>query len=460
MLKLYDTLTRRKVDFEPRDAGRVSMYVCGPTVYDVPHLGHARSALVYDVIRRYLTWSGFEVRFVSNVTDIDDKIISRALEEDRREPEVAAEYEAVYDDEMKALGIMAPDERPRATEFVDEMLEVIGGLVAADIGYVVEDKGVYFDVTKPAHYGRLSGRDRARMLDDAGARVEIDEDKRSPLDFALWKAAKPGEPTWDTPWGSGRPGWHTECVAMSLSKLGEDFDIHGGGDDLVFPHHENELAQADALGQKFARYWVHNAMVNVGGEKMAKSLGNFTTLAEALAEVDPRAIRLLVLQTHYRKTMEMNRDALKAAQAAVDRLDAFLRRASAAGIDPATEDRDEQAVSRFRDAMDDDFGTPMAMEVVFGLVRDGNAALDRGEAEAAARAGATAIELAGALGLELGSPATAADDEAGEIKDLIDQRAAARESRDFATADRIRDELADRGIQLEDTPDGTVWHRL
>ena len=264
-------MQRQKVPFVPRAEGEVAMYVCGPTVYDLPHLGHGRTALTYDMIRRYLTWTGLRVLVASNVTDIDDKIIVRAEQEGRTEPDVAAEFTTKYDEQMERLGILTPDSRPHATQFIDGMIDIISQLIDRGAAYVVEDKGVYFSVGNLSEYGRLAGRTLDQLLDDAGQRVDVDTDKESPLDFALWKSAKPGEPSWPTPWGVGRPGWHTECVAMSLSALGTGFDIHGGGDDLCFPHHQNEWAQVTAMGQQFARYWVHSAMVNVAGEKMSKS---------------------------------------------------------------------------------------------------------------------------------------------------------------------------------------------
>lgn len=432
------------------------MYVCGPTVYDVPHLGHARTALTYDVLRRYLEWRGLTVVHVSNVTDIDDKIIARAAAEGRSEPDVAGEYTKVYVDQLDALDVLPPNVRPHATEFVDGMVEVIERLVDAGAAYVIEGRGVYFDVPGLDGYGSLSGRTVEQLLEGAGSRVDVDDDKRSPLDFALWKSAKPDEPTWDTPWGAGRPGWHTECVAMATQLLGEEFDIHGGGDDLAFPHHENELAQAAALQQGFARHWVHSAMVNVSGEKMSKSLGNFTTLGDVLERFDPRALRLLLLQTHYRHTTEVGPEALSAAEEGLRRLDAFVRRVGQAGVAPAG--RDDAAVERFVAAMDDDLGTPQATEVVFALVRDGNSALDAGDLGGAATAAATVDELTTALGLRVGAADRGGDD-AAEIDALVEARSAARAARDFAEADRVRDELAARGVVLEDGPDGTTWHR-
>ncbi len=461
-LHIYDTMQRRKVEFSPRVPGQVSMYVCGPTVYDVPHIGHGRTALTYDVIRRYLDWSGFDVTVASNVTDIDDKIIARAESEGRTEPDVSAEFTAAYDAEMDALGILQPHSRPHATQFIDGMVDIIEQLIGAGAAYDVPGKGVYFAVDGLEEYGRLAGRNLEQLLDDAGSRVDVDEDKRSPLDFALWKSAKPGEPTWETPWGVGRPGWHTECVAMSLSALGPGFDIHGGGDDLTFPHHQNEWAQVEALGQPFARHWVHSAMVNVGGEKMSKSLGNFTNLAEAIEWAGPRALRLLALQTHYRRAMEMGKESVSAAGEAVKRLDAFRRRMAGAGVD-LDGAVDEEGLAAFRAAMDDDFGTPAAVDGAFTLVRRANAALDATDSATAGRLARTAITIFSVLGIGIGDVERSADDDAmsdAHIDGLVAERSAAREARDFATADRIRDQLAQAGIVVEDGADGVTWHRV
>ena len=431
------------------------MYVCGPTVYDRPHLGHARTALVFDVVRRYLAWRGYQVDAIANVTDIEDKIIARAAAEGRSEPEVSEEFTDIYVEEMARLDVLPPRARPRATGYVAQMIELIGELIDVGAAYVVEGKGVYFDVAAAPQYGRLSGRAVDQLLDDAGARVDVDPDKRSPLDFVLWKAAKPGEPSWDTPWGEGRPGWHTECVAMSLELLGDRFDIHGGGDDLVFPHHENEIAQASATGHVYATHWLHSGMVNVGGEKMSKSLGNFTTLADALEIVDPRAIRLLVLQSHYRSTMEVHEGSLRAAEEALRRLEGFVRRQRQAGIGGGA--ADGEAVARFREAMDDDFATPAAIDVVFGAVRDGNVALDGRDTAAAAASLAAVSELTAALGLDVEPRAAGQELDTGRVEALVAERARARQERDFARADAIRDELSAMGVALEDTPTGTEW---
>jgi len=459
MILLHDTFAREKVELVPRDSGRVSIYVCGPTVYEVPHVGHGRAAIVFDVIRRYLEWRGFGVDFVSNVTDVEDKIIARAAEEGSTEPEVAQRYEAAYWAEMDRLGVQRPDTLPRATGYIDRMVKLIGELVDAGRAYVVEGQGVYFDVTSFPEYGELAHRRLDDLLQSAGARVDVDERKRNPVDFALWKSAKPGEPAWDSPWGKGRPGWHIECSAMSLDLLGEGFDIHGGGDDLIFPHHENERAQAQGAGHRFARYWIHNGMVMVGTEKMAKSLGNFTTLHDAVDAHGARAMRMAVLQTHYRSPVEIGDRELDGAGEAVARLDALVRRARVAGV-RSDAPLDETAAAEFRAAMDDDFGTPEAMAVVFRLARETNLAIDDGDLDRAASGVATVRELAGALGLELDDGTRgAADAEDAEIDELVAQRDRARERRDFAEADRIRAELAERGVTLEDTPTRTVWHR-
>ena len=289
-VRVHDTLQGTSVELTPRDPGRISMYVCGPTVYDVPHVGHGRTAVVYDVVRRYLEWRGFDVTFVSNVTDVEDKIIARAAERGSTEPEIAQEFETAYWHEMDRLGVRRPDAMPRATEYIEPMLELVRELVDQGHAYVVDGQGVYFDVVSFPPYGELPHRSLEQLLESAGARVEVDEAKRNPVDFALWKAAKPGEPAWDSPWGPGRPGWHIECSAMSLRELGEGFDLHGAGNDLVFPHNENERAQAEAAGHPFARHWIHSGMVEIGGEKMSKSLHNFVTLAGRARRARPACV--------------------------------------------------------------------------------------------------------------------------------------------------------------------------
>jgi cysteinyl-tRNA synthetase len=453
VLRIHDTARREKVEFVPARPGTVSMYVCGPTPYDDPHLGHGRTAVVFDTIRRYLQWSGYRVTYVSNVTDVEDRIIARAAERGTTEPELAREYEETYWRQLDRLNVARPDDTPHATEFIDQMQTLIAELVANGRAYVIEGQGVYFQVDTLPEYGRLSHRTLPELLESAGARVEVDEQKRSPVDFALWKAAKPGEPSWESPWGTGRPGWHIECSAMSLEILGENFDIHGGGDDLIFPHHENEIAQATGAGHVFARYWIHSGMVNVEGEKMSKSLGNFVTLADVLDRHDPRAFRLLTLQTHYRRQMEVGAKEIADAEKATERVDNLLRRARRAGVAPSSDiDRD-----RFAAAMDDDFDTPAAVAVVFEHVRDANTALEENRLEDAARLVGTVCELWTVLGLWWTDDGGDGGDE--RIDDLVAERDAARRRNDWAEADRIRDQLRDEGVLIEDTPQGTIWRR-
>ncbi len=462
MISLYDTLTGEVRPLKLREPGRVALYACGPTVYDHPHLGHARSALTYDVLRRYLEWRGLDVRHVANITDIDDNIINRARDEGSTESEVAVEWEAVYIDAMAALGILAPHDRPRATEWVTEMVDFVAQIMDAGAAYTTPT-GVYLRVRDVFGYGDLVHRDLDDLRASAGARVEVDEAKEDPLDFALWKAAKPDEPSWPSPWGPGRPGWHIECVAMSLGILGEDFDIHGGGNDLVFPHHTNERAEALAVGRPFARHWVHNAMLNIEGTKMSKSLGNYRTVVEMLDEHpdNGRAFRLLVLQTHYRKTMEVNPELMASARAACQRLDALARRARSS---TPRQDRgrggelDESAIDAFRAAMDDDLGTPQAVAVIFDTLRRANVSLDRGD-DGARTLTATVIDLASALGLaaDAAGPAAGTDDAA--IEDLVFRRQAARAAKDWSAADSLRDELSALGVVVEDTPAGPIWRR-
>jgi cysteinyl-tRNA synthetase len=437
-------------EIAPRDPGQFSMYVCGLTVYEVPHIGHGRFALVFDVLRRYLEWSGLEVRYISNVTDIDDQIIRRAQEEGRPAEEVAARYEAIWWDAVDRLGIARPTVTPHATEYVPEMVELIQGLIDRGVAYESSD-GVYLSVERVPGYGLLARQSLDSLR--AGARVEVDEAKRSPVDFALWKKAKPGEPTWESPWGPGRPGWHTECVVMALDLLGENFDLHGGGQDLAFPHHENERAQAVASGRVFARHWVHNGFVEVGGEKMSKSLGNYTSLIDLLERTDGRAYRLLVLQSHYRTPLEISPATITAAEAALERFDALARRFE---LGAGSAELDEAAVARFRSAMDDDLDTPAAVALLFELLRGANAAADAGDPGRARRLAATVAELARALGLELGQAGDVVDEESA---DLVERRDAARQARDFATADALRDELTARGWVVEDGPEGTSIRR-
>ncbi len=448
MLRLHDTATGEARELELRQPGKVSMYVCGPTVYGPPHLGHGRFSLVFDVLRRYLAWSGLEVAYVSNITDVDDKIIAKALDEGRTEAEVAVEWEGVWWQAMEAIGVLRPTNAPHATSYIDRMIELIGELVDRGAAYQTDD-GVYLEVAKVEGYGQLARQDLDSLR--AGARVDVDENKRSPVDFALWKPAGAGELAWDSPWGRGRPGWHTECVAMSLDLLGDGFDLHGGGQDLTFPHHENERAQAVALGRTFARHWVHNGFVEVDGEKMSKSLGNFTDLLDLIGTVDARSFRLLVLRSHYRSPLEVTRESTADAAAALARLDAFARRTRDLHAEP-----DAELLTQFRAVMDDDLQTPAAVDQLFTAVRDANRLLDEGDASAAAPLAAFARVVADAVGLELHDVDAAVPE---EVRLLLDERLAARAAKDFARADAIRDLLVTDGWELEDTSDGTLARR-
>jgi cysteinyl-tRNA synthetase len=424
------------------------MYVCGPTVYGPPHIGHGRFSLVFDVLRRYLEWSGLEVDYVSNITDVDDKIIERASREGRDPADIAVRCENVWYEAMDAIGVKRPTSDPHATAYIDEMIAFTRQLVDYGVAYETGD-GVYFSPERVEDYGLLARQDIETL--QSGARVEVDEEKRSPIDFALWKKAKPEEPAWDSPWGPGRPGWHTECVVMSLDLLGEGFDIHGGGQDLAFPHHENERAQALASGKTFARHWMHNGFVEVSGEKMSKSLGNFTNLLDLIESTDPRAYRLLVLRSHYRSPLEINKATTDDASSGLQRLDAFARRAAAAGLDDA--DPDAAALVRFRALMDDDLRTPEAIALLFELVSATNTALDAGDIAQAGGSVGAAREICAALGLVLN-----ADDEEvpDDVAALVLARDAARAAKDFARADAIRDDLVARGYVVEDTAEGTV----
>ena len=449
-MRIYDTMSNQIRDLEPKDPGKVSIYACGPTVQDVPHLGHARTALTYDVLKRYLEWAGFEVFLVSNITDIDDKIIKRALDEGISEEQLALKYANIHIDQLQNFGIKDPDERPRATEFIQQMITIIEELMENGSAYEIQGSGIYFDTSKFDGYGALVNRSVEELRDSAKARIATDEEKDDPLDFALWKTAKPGEPTWDSPWGPGRPGWHIECVAMSLNLLGEGFDIHGGGSDLTFPHHENERVECEAAGYSFARYWMHSGMLNVSGEKMSKSLGNFQTLGDAMDRYGARPLRLAMLQAHYRSLMELSEETMAGASGGVERIDAFFRRMDAAQITVGI--ANNAMKKRFSEAMDNDLGTPDALAVIFESINEGNALLDSKNYDGAKSSLATVTELLEVLGL---SQIEKDSDE--EIDKLIQQREIARQEKNFEEADRIRDHLQSRGIEIEDTPTGALW---
>jgi cysteinyl-tRNA synthetase len=459
-MQVYNTLERAVVPFVPSNDGVVTMYVCGPTVQSQPHLGHGRSAVAFDVLRRYLTWIGYDVSFVRNVTDVDDKIIKRAEELGLTTDEVAAVAFAEFTEAYDKLGNLRPTIEPKATDSIDGMIEIIETLI--DRGNAYESDGdVYFAVRSFDGYGKLSRHD----LDDlrSGERIEPDPRKRDPLDFAMWKSAKPGEPNWPSPWGPGRPGWHIECSAMAAEFLGPAFDIHGGGTDLIFPHHENEIAQSEAATDvPFARYWMHNGMLNLSGEKMAKSTGHVVTLLESLDRWDPLAIRLFYLRTHYRKPLEFSAEALADAEASLGRLRAFRRRAPT-DVEGAS---DAASVEAFTAAMDNDLDAAGALGVVFDVVRSANGMMDRGEdVEALVRSFDEMMQVLGLDAHTEGAPVdvsnigSAFGIEGASIEDLLDLRIAAREARDWARSDAIRDGLASVGIVIEDTADGTRWHR-
>lgn len=495
-MKLYNTMTRSKQEFIPREPGKIAMYVCGPTVYNHIHIGNARTFLSFDTIRRYLEWRGFDVAFVQNITDVDDKIINKANAENRPFNEVAEEYTQAFIDVMDAIGVEPPTIRPKATETIPEMIALISRLIDTDHAYAV-DGDVYFAVRSFPEYGKLSGRDVNDLR--SGARIACDSRKKDPLDFALWKSAKPGEPSWDSPWGEGRPGWHIECSVMSEDELGLPFDIHGGGADLIFPHHENEIAQSEAAsGVEFARYWLHGGMMLIDAEKMSKSLGNFVLLKDVIADYDGSVLRLLMLQTHYRSPLDFSYDRLDEAKSALERLETFVRNmhwlaqsdaassqagtsqdglAGADDIAAAT----AQAREKFIAEMDDDFNTAGALGALFELIKRVNtlaqereASLTSSDREALIVAAQTVIDLLGALGVTVAidnsSEAPAypieiielahslniyAGSNSTEAMDaLLEARKTARAEKDWTRADAIRNGLSSLNITIEDTPLG------
>ncbi len=479
-LKIYNTATRSKQEFVPLQDGKVGMYVCGVTVYDLCHIGHARSAIVFDVLVRYLRAKGFEVKYVRNFTDVDDKIINKANELGKDPRDIAEQYiEAFYED-MGRLGVQKADVEPKATEHISGMIEMIQKLLDKGVAYV-EGGDVFFSVEKFRGYGSLSGRKLEDM--QAGTRVAVDEKKRHPMDFVLWKAAKPGEPKWDSPWGPGRPGWHIECSVMSNQYLGASFDIHGGGRDLLFPHHENERAQSIAAnGGDFARYWMHNGFVTIESEKMSKSLGNFLTIRDALEQYHPEVLRLFLLSKHYRSPIDFSQKAVADLQGGLVRIYRTLERAESI-VGPAGQQEKEvldgflargdldSFLSRFVEVMDDDLNTAGAIGLLFDRVREINKLLDSEknstpEQKEKIRKGRDSLLKAGyVLGLLRESPQDffaqisekRPEIDPAEIQRLIEERAEARRKKDWATADRIRDELKSKGVILEDGPGGTTW---
>ena len=464
-MRLYNTLTRSIDVLSPRDTGRVGLYVCGPTVQGPPHFGHARASIVPDALRRYLEWRGVEVFHVRNVTDIDDKIIARAEDEGTVPAALAETYTRVWDREIGRLNVLPPHVKPLATGHVIEMITLIQSLIERGSAY--ESGGdVFFAVRSYGDYGKLSGRRPDELR--AGARVATDERKRDPLDFAVWKAAKEGEPSWPSPWGPGRPGWHIECSAMATKYLGAGFDIHAGGVDLVFPHHENEIAQWEAgMCQPFARVWMHNGLLTFGSEKMSKSLGNIISLSEAIDRYGADTLRMFYLRADYRSPVDFSEERLAEAAAAVERLSAFLRafdhrdapdRQDAGAGQVAGSSVVDDARAAFIEAMDDDLSTPRAHAVLFDLVSHGNRALEQGDRAEASAARDAVAELAHVLGYTLRQGGSDADLVDGLVTELLTLRGAARQNRDFATADRIRARLGELGIAVEDTSGGARWH--
>ena len=455
MLKIYNTLARDKQDFVPIVPGQVRMYVCGMTVYDYCHLGHARVMIVFDVVQRWLRASGYDVTYVRNITDIDDKIIRRAQENGEPVSVLTARFIEAMDEDAAALGVEKPDHEPRATQYVDGMLEMINVLEARGLAYRAENGDVNFSVRKFEGYGKLSGKSLDELR--AGERVEIGAAKHDPLDFVLWKHAKEGEPQWESPWGKGRPGWHIECSVMSNCLLGTHFDIHGGGQDLQFPHHENEIAQSEGAHQTaFVNYWMHNGFVRVDEQKMSKSLGNFFTVREVLSKYDAEVVRFFIVRAHYRSPLNYSDHHLDDARAALTRLYTALKGWEVAA---GPVDWNEPHAARFRQAMDDDFNSPEAVAVLFELANELNRSRSRSHAQ-------LLISLSAVLGILQREPTAflqalpaAGGLDAERIEALIAARAAARKAKNFAEADRIRGELTAAGIALEDTPQGTVWRR-
>ncbi|MBU1933478.1 MAG: cysteine--tRNA ligase [Candidatus Omnitrophica bacterium] len=487
MMKIYNTLTRKKEDFRP-DGKAISMYVCGPTVYDVPHIGHVRSAYVFDVIRRYFLYKyrdkGYKIRFVRNVTDVDDKIINKAREEFKDEDitsavaKVSKKYLDVYHKRMDEMGILRPDEEPKATEYIKKMQDFIGILIERGAAY--ESGGdVYFDVKKARDYGKLSNQSLEMLESGArpvrkseisyGSRVSPGENKKDPLDFALWKSAKEGEISWPSPWGPGRPGWHIECSVMSSDILGDEFDIHGGGIDLIFPHHENELAQSEGAGKKFARFWIHNGLLTIDKEKMAKSLGNFVTIEEVLKSYPADVLKILFLQTHYSHPVDFSWEKMEEAKKVYDRINILIERLNRLktqgsrlkvkkSLQPTVSSLEDSFKKRFEEAMDDDFNAPKGLAVLFDMVNRCNILLESKDESKnfILRHTAEAMEeMFSVFGLAFEEKKAPISKK--EIEELILLRKKAREKKDFKEADRIRQDLDKKGIILEDTKDGTVW---
>lgn len=460
MLKLYNTLTKQKDVFKPIEPGKVKMYVCGMTVYDLCHVGHARVMVVFDVVTRYLRASGYDVTYIRNITDIDDKIIKRAMENGESIQTLTDRYIDEMHADADALGVLRPDLEPRATEAVDAMQKMVQTLIDKGLAYVADNGDVYYDVSEFEGYGKLSGR----HIDDlrAGERVAVNEAKTDPLDFVLWKAAKPEEPSWDSPWGPGRPGWHIECSAMSADTLGHHFDIHGGGQDLQFPHHENEIAQSEgAHGCQYVNYWMHNGFVRIDDEKMSKSLGNFFTVREVLAKYPAEAVRYFILMSHYRSPLNYAEDQLEQAKTALTRFYHSLRDVTPQKV---IWREDVEFAPRFAEAMDDDFNTALALSVLADVRQALNKAREENDEQKSAYLAGLLLAFGEVLGLFQQSAEAfltgGQQDETGKIEQLIAERNAARAAKDWGRADQVRDELTAMGIVLEDAAGKTSWRKI
>jgi cysteinyl-tRNA synthetase len=473
-MKVYNTLTRYKEEFVPREPGKVSIYACGVTPYDFAHIGNARPPVFWDCVRRFLKFRGYQVNYIQNFTDVDDKIINRSKQLQREPLELAEEYAKIYLEDLEALNVMPADGYPKVSQHIPEILEMIGVLIEKGHAYVLNGD-VYFAVGSFKEYGKLSGRALEEM--QAGARVEVNEAKRDPMDFALWKAAKPGEIFWQSPWGPGRPGWHIECSAMSIKYLGAGFDMHGGGEDLVFPHHENEIAQSEAYtGSQFVRYWLHNAFITVGGERMGKSVGNFSTIRDVRGKFAPKVIRFWFVGTHYRNPISFGEEELTAAAKGLERLENarfnwehLLKQATVSGTLPQVVFQNvstliNQTKTDFIAAMEDDFNTPQALASIYDLVREVNRwiqeadfQLTKDTRDLLTGALSCLLELGGVLGLFSGEKAVNGQMDAAEIEALIAKRVQAKKDKNWALADSIRDELKAKGVVLEDTPQGVRW---
>ena len=456
MLQIHNTISRKKEEFKPINEGQIGMYVCGVTVYDLCHIGHARTFVNFDMVVRYLRYRGYKVRYIRNITDIDDKIIKRANERKVSAKELAENFIVEMHKDFDALNIMRPDEEPRATETIPEIIALVQRLIDNGNAYVADNGDVMFAIDTFKQYGRLSGQNLEEL--EAGARIEIEKTKRNPFDFVLWKMSKPGEPSWSSPWGEGRPGWHIECSAMNLKYLGENFDIHGGGSDLIFPHHENEIAQSCcACHSKYVNYWMHSGMVMINHEKMSKSLNNFFTIRDVLEHYDAETIRFFLLSAQYRSPLNYTQENLDKAKASLARLYTALR-----DVIPVKAEGEDEYTKRFKELMDDDFNTPGAMAVLFDLAK----AVNKEEGETKAKLAGRLIELGSVLGILYQDPSSflkgedsSDDDEVSVIEALIQERKDARARKDFKAADAARDKLTAMGIVLEDGPSGTTWRR-